>query len=47
VDLAISLGVAPERIGTIADWAAARRHGAKTDGNVVGAPPRCSPNWPG
>jgi NADPH:quinone reductase-like Zn-dependent oxidoreductase len=37
VDLAISLCVAPERIDTIADWAAARRHGAKTDGNMVGA----------
>jgi len=37
VDLAISLGVAPERIDTIADWTAAERHGVKTDGNMVGA----------
>jgi NADPH:quinone reductase-like Zn-dependent oxidoreductase len=37
VDLAISLGIAPERIDTIADWAAAGRYGAKTDGNMVGA----------
>jgi NADPH:quinone reductase-like Zn-dependent oxidoreductase len=37
VDLAISLGVVPERIDTIADWAAAQRYGVKTDGNMVGA----------
>jgi NADPH:quinone reductase-like Zn-dependent oxidoreductase len=37
VDLAISLGVAPERIDTIIDWTAAERHGVKTDGNMVGA----------
>jgi NADPH:quinone reductase-like Zn-dependent oxidoreductase len=37
VDLAISLGVVPERIDTIADWTAAQRHGVKTDGNMVGA----------
>jgi NADPH:quinone reductase-like Zn-dependent oxidoreductase len=37
VDLAISLGVVPERIDTIADLAAAQRHGVKTDGNMVGA----------
>jgi NADPH:quinone reductase-like Zn-dependent oxidoreductase len=37
VDLAIGLGVAPERIDTIIDWAAARRYGAKTDGNAAGA----------
>jgi NADPH:quinone reductase-like Zn-dependent oxidoreductase len=37
VDLAISLGVVPERIDTIADWAAAERYGVKTDGNMVGA----------
>ena len=39
VDLAISLGITPERIDTIADWAAAGRYGAKTDGNMVGARP--------
>ena len=37
VDLAVSLGVVPERIDTIADWAAAERYGVKTDGNMVGA----------
>jgi NADPH:quinone reductase-like Zn-dependent oxidoreductase len=37
VDLAISLGIAPERIDTIVDWTAARRSGAKTDGNMAGA----------
>ncbi len=37
VDLAISLGIAPERIDTIVDWTAARRYGTKTDGNMAGA----------
>jgi NADPH:quinone reductase-like Zn-dependent oxidoreductase len=37
VDLAISLGIAPERIDTIVDWAAAGRYGTKSDGNMVGA----------
>jgi NADPH:quinone reductase-like Zn-dependent oxidoreductase len=37
VDLAIELGVAPERIDTIVDWDAARRHGVRTDGNIAGA----------
>lgn len=37
VDLAIELGVAPERIDTIIDWATAARVGAKTDGNMAGA----------
>jgi NADPH:quinone reductase-like Zn-dependent oxidoreductase len=37
VDLAISLGIAPERIDTIADWAAAQRYGVRTDGNMAGA----------
>ena len=37
VDLAIELGVAPERIDTIMDWEAAARHGVLTDGNTVGA----------
>jgi NADPH:quinone reductase-like Zn-dependent oxidoreductase len=38
VDLAIELGVAPERIDTIIDWEAAGRHpGVKTDGNMAGA----------
>jgi NADPH:quinone reductase-like Zn-dependent oxidoreductase len=37
VDLAVELGVAPERIDTIIDYAAAQRHGAKTDGSAAGA----------
>jgi NADPH:quinone reductase-like Zn-dependent oxidoreductase len=37
VDLAVSLGVPPARIDTIIDWAAAAKHGARTDGNAVGA----------
>lgn len=39
VDLALELGVRPERIDTIIDFAAAQRHGVKTDGNAVGASP--------
>jgi NADPH:quinone reductase-like Zn-dependent oxidoreductase len=37
VDLAIDLGVAPDRIDTIADFQAAARHGTKTDASAVGA----------
>jgi NADPH:quinone reductase-like Zn-dependent oxidoreductase len=37
VDLAISLGIAPERIDTIVDWTAAQRYGVRTDGNMAGA----------
>jgi NADPH:quinone reductase-like Zn-dependent oxidoreductase len=37
VDLAIELGVAPERIDTIIDWDAAGKYGTKTDGNAVGS----------
>jgi NADPH:quinone reductase-like Zn-dependent oxidoreductase len=37
VDLAIELGVAPDRIDTIADFDAAARHRVKTDGNAAGA----------
>ncbi len=33
VDLALALGVAPSRIDTIIDFAAAAKHGVKTDGN--------------
>jgi NADPH:quinone reductase-like Zn-dependent oxidoreductase len=36
VDLAIELGVPPQRIDTIVDWDAAARHRAKTDGNLAG-----------
>jgi NADPH:quinone reductase-like Zn-dependent oxidoreductase len=37
VDLAVELGVRPERIDTIVDYEAAARHGARTDGSAVGA----------
>jgi NADPH:quinone reductase-like Zn-dependent oxidoreductase len=37
VELALELGVAAERIDTIADIAAATKYGVKTDGNAVGA----------
>jgi NADPH:quinone reductase-like Zn-dependent oxidoreductase len=37
VELAIELGVAPDRIDTIIDWDAAETHGVKTDGNMAGA----------
>ncbi len=36
VDLALELGVLPDRIDTIADFDAARRYGVKTDGNAAG-----------
>jgi len=36
VELGISLGVAPDRIDTIVDSAAAEQYGAKTDGGVAG-----------
>jgi NADPH:quinone reductase-like Zn-dependent oxidoreductase len=36
VELAIELGVAPERIDTIADPSAAERYGVKIDGNAAG-----------
>jgi NADPH:quinone reductase-like Zn-dependent oxidoreductase len=37
VDLALELGVRPDRIDTNIDFAAARQHGVKTDGNAAGA----------
>ncbi|RKN45736.1 NADP-dependent oxidoreductase [Streptomyces hoynatensis] len=37
VGLAVELGVAPERIDTIIDFGAAKRYGAKTDGNSAAA----------
>ncbi len=37
VDLALELGVAPDRIDTIIDFAAAAKHGVKTDGNGAAA----------
>lgn len=39
VDLALRLGVAPDRIDTIIDFAAAAEHGVKTEGNHEGANP--------
>jgi NADPH:quinone reductase-like Zn-dependent oxidoreductase len=36
VDLALELDVRPERVNTIIDFAAAQRHGVKTEGNMVG-----------
>jgi NADPH:quinone reductase-like Zn-dependent oxidoreductase len=37
VELALELGVSPERIDTIADFEAGQRYGVKTDGNAAGA----------
>jgi NADPH:quinone reductase-like Zn-dependent oxidoreductase len=37
VALGLALGVAPERIDTIVDFAASAEHGVKVDGNAVGA----------
>jgi NADPH:quinone reductase-like Zn-dependent oxidoreductase len=37
VELALQLGIAPDRIDTIADFAAVREYGVKGDGNAVGA----------
>jgi NADPH:quinone reductase-like Zn-dependent oxidoreductase len=37
VDLALELGVRPDRIDTIADFEAGTKYGVKTDGNRVGA----------
>jgi NADPH:quinone reductase-like Zn-dependent oxidoreductase len=37
VELALALGVAPERIDTIMDFAAAEKHGVKTDGSSAAA----------
>ena len=37
VELALELGVRPERIDTIADFEAGAKYGVKTDGNAAGA----------
>jgi NADPH:quinone reductase-like Zn-dependent oxidoreductase len=37
VELGLELGVAPQRIDTIADFEAVEKHGVKADGNAVGA----------
>jgi len=39
VDLAIALGIAPDRIDTIIDFAAAQRHGTKTDASPQASTP--------
>jgi len=39
VDVALALGVRPDRIDTIIDFAAVEEHGVKADGNSVGARP--------
>jgi NADPH:quinone reductase-like Zn-dependent oxidoreductase len=38
VELALALGVAAERIDTIVDFAAAQKHGVKTDGGTAAGP---------
>ncbi len=37
VDVALALGVPPDRIDTIIDFTAVEKHGVKADGNAVGA----------
>jgi NADPH:quinone reductase-like Zn-dependent oxidoreductase len=37
VELALELGVAPERIDTVVDFGAVEKHGVKAEGNAVGA----------
>jgi NADPH:quinone reductase-like Zn-dependent oxidoreductase len=37
IDLAVTLGVAPERINTIIDFAGAQKYHVKTDGSSAGA----------
>jgi NADPH2:quinone reductase len=39
VELAVALGVAPQRIDTIIDFAAAAKHGVKTDGSSAATSP--------
>ncbi len=38
VELALALGVAAERIDTLADFAAAAKHGVRTDGGTAAGP---------
>ena len=38
LELALALGVAAERIDTIVDYAAAQKHGVKTDGGAEAGP---------
>jgi hypothetical protein len=47
VEVALAVGVPAERIDTIVDYAAAAKHGVKTDGGQrPGRAPQCSPSWP-
>jgi len=47
VELALALGVAAGRIDTIVDFAAAARHGVRTDGGQPpGREPGCPASWP-
>jgi NADPH:quinone reductase-like Zn-dependent oxidoreductase len=39
VELALGLGVRPERIDTVADYSAKKTYGVKVDGNAAGASP--------
>lgn len=39
MDLAVALGVTPDRIDTIIDFAGARRHGTKTDASPQASTP--------
>jgi NADPH:quinone reductase-like Zn-dependent oxidoreductase len=39
VEMAIGLGVAPDRIDTIIDWAAAQKYGTKSDGGATASTP--------
>src|ERR671934_188518 len=47
VQLAVELGVRPERINTIRDWQAAARIGARTYGKARRRARSCSASWPG
>jgi NADPH:quinone reductase-like Zn-dependent oxidoreductase len=40
VEMAIALGVQPDRIDTIIDWTAAQKYGTKSDGNAAGTSAR-------
>ncbi len=46
VKIAIELGVAPDRINTIIDFAAAKQYGVKTEGSQAGLMPLCLRNSP-
>ena len=46
VELALKLGIPPDRIDTIIDFAAAAKHGVKTEGSAALRMPACSANSP-